>query len=139
MLLSLGDNLQNYLLQNCFLVRSAETFFSFPKSKLNLHSYRNSKVSKLMYVCGLFIETTDFELLLFSLEAGLCLYGSDITDKITPVEAGLTWLVAKRRREMQDFPGAEKILKQIKEGTDVKRIGDEIFVENTYCSNNLLH
>lgn len=29
------------------------------------------------------------------LEAGLCLYGSDIDETTTPVEAGLTWLIGK--------------------------------------------
>ena len=32
------------------------------------------------------------------LEAGLCLYGNDIDELTTPVEAGLTWLIGKRRR-----------------------------------------
>lgn len=27
------------------------------------------------------------------LEAGLCLYGNDISEKTTPVEAALTWLI----------------------------------------------
>lgn len=57
------------------------------------------------------------------LEAGLCLYGSDITEKTTPVQAGLTWLVDKTRRERKDFPGAEAIVKEIKEGSKTKRVG----------------
>ncbi|XP_012275906.1 aminomethyltransferase, mitochondrial [Orussus abietinus] len=57
------------------------------------------------------------------LEAGLCLYGHDIDQTTTPVEAGLTWLVAKRRRTEANFPGAEKILSQIKIGPSKKRIG----------------
>ncbi|KAJ8957893.1 hypothetical protein NQ318_001889 [Aromia moschata] len=57
------------------------------------------------------------------LEAGLCLYGNDITIETTPVDAALTWLVSKKRREQRNFPGAEAILKQIGEGSSVKRIG----------------
>ncbi|MCG8507849.1 MAG: glycine cleavage system aminomethyltransferase GcvT [Rhodospirillales bacterium] len=57
------------------------------------------------------------------LEAGLCLYGSDIDETTTPVEAGLTWTVNKRRREEANFPGATIILRQIKEGTTRKRVG----------------
>ncbi|KAK1129592.1 hypothetical protein K0M31_019307 [Melipona bicolor] len=57
------------------------------------------------------------------LEAGLCLYGHDIDEETTPVEAGLTWLIAKRRREEANFPGAKRILSQIKTGTVKKRIG----------------
>ncbi len=44
------------------------------------------------------------------LEAGLCLYGNDMDEKINPIEASLAWLVAKRRREAADFPGATNIL-----------------------------
>ncbi|XP_066144379.1 aminomethyltransferase, mitochondrial [Euwallacea fornicatus] len=57
------------------------------------------------------------------LEAGLCLYGSDLNANTTPIEGALTWLVAKRRREQQNFPGASKILQQIKEGSKIKRVG----------------
>lgn len=57
------------------------------------------------------------------LEAGLCLYGHDIDETTTPVEAGLFWTVGKRRREVADFPGAATILKQIAEGPSRKRVG----------------
>lgn len=57
------------------------------------------------------------------LEAGLCLYGHDIDEDTTPVEAGLTWLVAKRRRAEADFPGAQRVLSHIKLGANKKRIG----------------
>ncbi|EZA59968.1 aminomethyltransferase, mitochondrial [Ooceraea biroi] len=57
------------------------------------------------------------------LEAGLCLYGHDINEETTPVEAALTWLVAKRRRAEANFPGAQRILSQIKTGAKKKRVG----------------
>jgi aminomethyltransferase len=57
------------------------------------------------------------------LEAGLCLYGSDIDDTITPIEAGLAWLVAKRRRAESNFPGAVTILSQLKNGCTKRRVG----------------
>ncbi|XP_011701965.1 PREDICTED: aminomethyltransferase, mitochondrial [Wasmannia auropunctata] len=57
------------------------------------------------------------------LEAGLCLYGHDINENTTPIEAALTWLVAKRRRAEANFPGAQRILSQIKTGTTKKRVG----------------
>ena len=44
------------------------------------------------------------------LEAGLCLYGHDIGEDTTPLEAGLGWTVPKRRREERSFPGAARIL-----------------------------
>jgi aminomethyltransferase len=57
------------------------------------------------------------------LEAGLCLYGNDIDTATTPVEAGLSWVIGKRRRIEGGFPGAEKILGQLKDGTARTRVG----------------
>jgi aminomethyltransferase len=57
------------------------------------------------------------------LEAGLCLYGHDIDETTTPIEAGLAWAVAKRRRENADFPGASTIMRQLAEGPRRKRVG----------------
>lgn len=57
------------------------------------------------------------------LEAGLCLYGHDIDETTTPIEAGLTWTVGKSRRETGGFPGADIILGQIKDGVSRKRVG----------------
>ncbi|KAI8726312.1 aminomethyltransferase, mitochondrial-like isoform X1 [Biomphalaria glabrata] len=57
------------------------------------------------------------------LEAGLCLYGNDIDETTTPVEANLTWLVSKGRRAKADFPGAEIILQQIKSKPTKRRVG----------------
>ncbi|NXM66165.1 GCST protein, partial [Serilophus lunatus] len=49
------------------------------------------------------------------LEAGLCLYGNDIDETTTPVEASLMWTLGKRRRTAMDFPGAAVIMAQVKE------------------------
>jgi aminomethyltransferase len=57
------------------------------------------------------------------LEAGLCLYGHDIDETTTPVEAGLAWTIAKHRRAAADFPGAATILSQLAEGPSRRRIG----------------
>lgn len=57
------------------------------------------------------------------LEAGLCLYGNDIDDDTTPIEAGLAWTIGKRRRQTADFLGAEIILKQLKEKPKRRRVG----------------
>lgn len=51
------------------------------------------------------------------------MYGNDITEGTTPIDASLTWLVSKKRREQRNFPGADVILNQIKNGSKVKRIG----------------
>ncbi|KAJ6851331.1 aminomethyltransferase, mitochondrial [Iris pallida] len=57
------------------------------------------------------------------LEAGLCLYGNDMEQHVTPVEAGLSWAIGKRRRAEGGFLGAEVILKQLQEGPAVRRVG----------------
>ena len=57
------------------------------------------------------------------LEAGLCLYGNDIDETTTPVEAGLSWVVGRRRRAEGGFPGADVILGQIADGVARKRVG----------------
>jgi len=57
------------------------------------------------------------------LEAGLCLYGNDIDEGTTPIEGGLAWTVAKPRRVKQDFPGAQVILEQLKNGVSRRRVG----------------
>jgi aminomethyltransferase len=57
------------------------------------------------------------------LEAGLCLYGNDITTATTPVEADLSWAIAKRRREQGGFPGAGQLQRQWAEGAPRKRVG----------------
>ncbi|NXW93214.1 GCST protein, partial [Alopecoenas beccarii] len=57
------------------------------------------------------------------LEAGLCLYGNDIDETTTPVEAGLLWTLGKRRRAAMDFPGAAIIMAQVKEKPKRKRVG----------------
>jgi len=57
------------------------------------------------------------------LEAGLCLYGHDIDETTTPVEAGLIWAIQKRRREEGGYPGAEVIRQQLAQGTARRRVG----------------
>lgn len=57
------------------------------------------------------------------LEAGLCLYGNDIDNTTSPVEAGLTWTIGKRRREEGGFIGADVILKHLNEGITRRRMG----------------
>jgi aminomethyltransferase len=57
------------------------------------------------------------------LEAGLCLHGNDIDETTTPVEAGLNWSIAKRRREQGGFIGADVIQRQFREGAPRKLVG----------------
>jgi aminomethyltransferase len=54
------------------------------------------------------------------LEAGLSLYGHELSETITPIEAGLQWVIKKGHNQ---FPGASKILEQIRLGAEIKRVG----------------
>ena len=58
------------------------------------------------------------------LEAGMCLYGHDLDDTTSPVEAGLSWVVGKGRKTGGGFHGADVVLRQLKpkkEGGGVER------------------
>ena len=57
------------------------------------------------------------------LEAGLCLYGNDIDETTSPIEAGLIWSISKRRREEGGFPGDGRIKQEIADGAQRKRVG----------------
>ncbi len=57
------------------------------------------------------------------LEAGLCLYGNDLDETTSPVEAGLSWAIQKRRREEGGFLGAERILAELRDGPRRLRVG----------------
>ncbi|MEM9562932.1 MAG: glycine cleavage system aminomethyltransferase GcvT [Actinomycetota bacterium] len=57
------------------------------------------------------------------LEAGLCLYGNDLDETISPVEADLVWSMPKRRREVGDFPGGQRVLRELADGPSRVRVG----------------
>ena len=57
------------------------------------------------------------------LEAGLCLYGHDLDEETSPIEANLAWAVGKRRRGEGNFPGAERILSELEYGPARLRVG----------------
>jgi aminomethyltransferase len=57
------------------------------------------------------------------LEAGLPLYGHDLDETVSPVEASLEFALSKRRREAADFPGAARILGELAGRLDRRRVG----------------
>ncbi len=57
------------------------------------------------------------------LEAGLCLYGNDISTTTTPIEAALAWSIQKRRREEGGFPGAAVVQRELAQGPLRRRVG----------------
>jgi aminomethyltransferase len=57
------------------------------------------------------------------LEAGLCLYGQDIDESTSPIEAGLSWSIPARRRQDRDFIGANRIAQELSSGVVRRRVG----------------
>jgi aminomethyltransferase len=57
------------------------------------------------------------------LEAGLPLYGHDLSPETDPVSADLAFAISKKRREQGGFPGAERILKLLADGAPRRRVG----------------
>ncbi|MCE2576240.1 glycine cleavage system aminomethyltransferase GcvT [Komagataeibacter sp. FNDCR2] len=61
------------------------------------------------------------------LEAGLCLYGTDIDLTTTPVEAALEWSIQKSRRpggaRAGGYPGAKIVADQLADGASRRRVG----------------
>ena len=61
------------------------------------------------------------------LEAGMPLYGQDLSAEISPVEAGLAWAIQKVRRAGGDraggFPGADRVLADLRDGPGRRRVG----------------
>ncbi len=57
------------------------------------------------------------------MEAGLCLYGHELSPETTPVEAGLGFAIGKRRREEGGFPGADVIQQQLEDGPERRLVG----------------
>ncbi|MFN4142189.1 glycine cleavage system aminomethyltransferase GcvT [Aestuariivirga sp.] len=57
------------------------------------------------------------------LEAGLCLYGHELDETISPVEADLVWSIGKRRRAEGGFIGADRVRKDLAQGVARKRVG----------------
>lgn len=57
------------------------------------------------------------------LEAGMCLYGNDIDDTTTPLEAGLQWIV---KLDKGDFIGRDILERQHEEGLERRLVGFEV-------------
>ena len=57
------------------------------------------------------------------LEAGLPLYGHDLDETVSPIEAGLGFAVSKKRRDARDFPGASRIAAELAGEVARKAVG----------------
>lgn len=57
------------------------------------------------------------------LEAGLCLYGNDLDEGTSPIEANLVWTMGKRRRTEWNFRGADRCRDELDNGPARLRVG----------------
>jgi aminomethyltransferase len=73
--------------------------------------------SQYVRPCGLGARDT------LRLEAGLCLYGHELDETTSPIEAGLAWSIPKRRRQSAKFPGANRIMRELNEWPSRLRVG----------------
>ena len=109
-------------IQDCCVSRSGCTGedgfeISIPNDASAVHIVETLLSDNTVRLAGLGARDT------LRIEAGLCLYGSDIDESISPIEAGLGWTISKRRRAEMNFPGANAILEQIQKGVRSKRVG----------------
>jgi aminomethyltransferase len=60
------------------------------------------------------------------LEAGLCLYGHELNEDVSPIEAGLAWAISPKRKREGGFIGSDIILPQLTAGVSKKLMGIDI-------------
>ena len=89
------------------------------------------KHTDVVEMCELFMSNVEVEMIglgardSLRLEAGLCLYGHDIDETTSPIEAGLTWSIQKHRREEGGFLGAARVQKDLADKPSRRRVGIE--------------
>ncbi len=114
-----GNNF-NYESENLYITRSGYTGEDgFEISILNnkVEGLINFLILNAVKPVGLGARDT------LRLEAGLCLYGHDLSEKINPVEANLKWAIAKKRKDDGGFNGWDKIKNLLTNGSEKIRVG----------------
>ena len=114
-----GNNFK-YEGQNLYITRSGytgEDGFEISISNKRVEKLVDYLISNKVKPIGLGARDT------LRLEAGLCLYGHDLNEKINPVEANLRWAIAKKRKEAGGFNGWEKIKNLLANGSEKIRVG----------------
>ena len=114
-----GNNF-NYDNENLYITRSGytgEDGFEISISNKKVEKLINFLISNDVKPIGLGARDT------LRLEAGLCLYGHDLNEKINPIEANLKWAIAKKRKDVGGFNGWNKIKNLLTNGSEKIRIG----------------
>ena len=73
------------------------------------------------------------------LEAGLCLYGNELNENISPIQANLGWAIPKSRIKQGGFKGHKRILNEINNGVNKKRVGIKLKSKSILRSHMTLH
>ncbi len=110
----------NYESENLYITRSGytgEDGFEISISNKKVEKLINLLISHNVKPIGLGARDT------LRLEAGLCLYGHDLNEKINPVEANLKWAIAKKRKDVGGFNGWDKIKSLLTNGCEKIRVG----------------
>ena len=111
----------NYGNHSIFISRTGYTGedgfeLSIPNSVIN-YLINDFMSDNKVILCGLGCRDS------LRLEAGLSLYGNELYEEITPVEANLSWAISKVRMKLGGFNGHQTISKQKEEGVSQKRVG----------------
>ncbi len=107
---------ENVLVSRCGY--TGEDGFEISVSDLNASKFFEMLLKQSeIKPCGLGARDT------LRLEAGLCLYGHEMTKQTSPIEAALKWVIGKRRRVEGGFPGYERIKQELETDTKTKRVG----------------
>ncbi len=114
-----GNNF-NFDNENLYITRSGytgEDGFEISISNKKVEKFINLLILNEVKPIGLGARDT------LRLEAGLCLYGHDLNEKINPIEANLKWAIAKKRKDVGGFNGWDKIKNLLISGSEKIRVG----------------
>ena len=79
--------------------------------------YRQLLQHELVKPCGLGARDS------LRIEAGLPLYGQELSESVTPIDAGLNFVISKARRQKADFPAAERLLAELANAPTYRHVG----------------
>ncbi len=116
----MNGNKFSYNGENLYITRSGytgEDGFEISISNKFVEDFAKKLISHDVKPIGLGARDT------LRLEAGLCLYGHDINETTSPIEANLKWAISKRRREEGGFVGYKKIKSDLNGSLSRLRVG----------------